>query len=58
MSQMFVCVYMNGILYELTSSGVCCPINGLFAGTFGYVGRLKLLTQYIDLLRPISTKRC
>ncbi len=41
------CIYMDGLLNELSKSNVGCHIGGVFASGFGYADDLKLLTPSV-----------
>ncbi len=51
-SPILFCIYMDGLLNELSKSNVGCHIHvyGVFAGWFGYADDLKLLTSNVHAL--------
>ncbi len=53
-SLILFCIYMDGLLNELSKSNVGCHIGGLFACGFGYADDLKLLTTSVHALRILA----
>ncbi len=53
-SPILFCIYMDGLLNELSKSNVGCHIGGEFAGGFGYADNLKLLTPSVHALRILA----
>ncbi len=53
-SPILFCIYMDGLLNELSKSNVGCYIGGAFAGGFGYADDLKLLTPSVHALRILA----
>ncbi len=50
-SPILFCIYMDGLLNELSNSNISFHIGGVFAGRFGYADDLKLLTPSVHALR-------
>ncbi len=48
------CIYMDGLLNELSKSNVGCHIGGVFAGGFGYADDHKLLTPSVHALSILA----
>ncbi len=53
-SPILFCIYMDGLLDELSKSNVGCHIGGVFAGVFGYADDLKLLTPSVHALKILA----
>ncbi len=53
-SPILFCVCMDGLLTELANSGYGCYMGGVFAGAFGYVDDLKLLTPIVYALHQMT----
>ncbi len=50
-SPILFCIYIDGMLNELSASGVGCYMGGVFAGAFGYADDVKLLTPSLYALK-------
>ena len=53
-SPILFCVYMDGLLHELASSGLGCHMGGVFAGAYAYADDLTILCPSVIALHEMS----